>query len=84
MWLMNGAFDTFNYRENAIRRAGGPENEAAVVAVATHLHANESMHLHEAGTSASPCSYCWLRAGNAIQALRKAGFHLVAQIGEVR
>jgi hypothetical protein len=79
MWLMTGGFDTFNYRENAIRRAGGPENEAAVVAVAEHLHLNESTHPN--GLVATPCSCCWIRSGNAIRALHEAGFELVAQVG---
>ena len=70
----------FDYRVNAMHRAG-PENEAAVKVVAEQLHANESIHLH--GLEAEPCSYCWLRAGNAVQALREAGFSLVSQIGEV-
>lgn len=71
---------TFDYRENAIHR-GGPENEAAVVVVAEQLHLNDSLHDH--GLEAQPCSDCWLRAGNAIQALREAGFSLVTQIGEI-
>ena len=71
---------SFDYRENAVHRAG-PENEAAVKVVAEQLHANELLHTH--GFEAAPCSDCWLRAGNAVQALREAGFSLVAQIGEI-
>lgn len=71
----------FDFRVNAIHR-GGPDNEAAVAVVAEQLHANELAHSH--GFEAQPCPDCWLRAGTAIQALREAGFHLVAQIGEVQ
>lgn len=73
----------FDYRRNAIHRAGGPEHEAAVEAVARFLHGQESIRMHEGIWQKEPCMYCWIRAGNSLQALRDAGFETVQPVGEV-
>lgn len=54
-------------RQRAYQLAGGRETE--VEAIAQHLHANESLHLHENVSDPVPCDYCYLRAGKALAAL---------------
>ena len=68
--------DRFDYA-NAVRQQAGPGNEQVVEEIAKHLHANESLHMHEQIENREPCPYCWLRAGKAIQAIHRAGFVLV-------
>lgn len=67
--------DRFDYRAAVIAQVG-PGNETTVEAIAEHLHYNESLHMHEGVADKEPCSYCWLRAGKAIQAIRRAGLAL--------
>jgi hypothetical protein len=54
-------------REHAIWMADNAEDQ--VEQVARFLHANESLHMHENVGDATPCNYCYLRAGKAIYAL---------------
>ncbi len=65
--------DTTNYGDLA-RQWAGTGNDEVVQEIAQHLHYNESLHMHDDVGSDEPCSYCWLRAGKALQAIRRAGF----------
>jgi hypothetical protein len=68
---------TFDYRENAIRRADG--HEPVVVAIAEYFHREDSVHQGcELGT-AVPCASCWNRSGLAVQALTAAGYRIVRE-----
>lgn len=53
----------------------GPDAREAVRAIAEALHANESLHMHEGTSSPEPCSYCWLRSGQALRAMRRFAGH---------
>jgi hypothetical protein len=62
-----------DYRAQAYAWAG-PGNEIHVDVIASRLHYNESLHLHELGNEQyGACTYCWLRAGRAVRALVDAG-----------
>ncbi|MFE9099906.1 hypothetical protein [Actinomadura geliboluensis] len=63
--------------EQRARDIAGAANQDALEAIARHLHANESLHMHQRIEDKAPCEYCWLRAGNAILALRIAGLPVV-------
>ncbi|WP_141576184.1 hypothetical protein [Actinomadura sp. WMMA1423] len=63
--------------EQHARRLAGVHNQDAVERIARHLHANESLHMHQRVEDTDPCEYCWLRAGKAIHALRAAGLPIV-------
>jgi hypothetical protein len=60
-----------NRYEQQAYEIAGPDSEEAVRAVAEALHRGESMHTHAEYQSPEPCSYCWLRAGRAVRALRE-------------
>jgi hypothetical protein len=64
-----------DYRATAYKWAGAG-NELHVDVVASRLHYNESLHMHELGArneQHGACGYCWLRAGRAVRALVDAG-----------
>jgi hypothetical protein len=63
----------YDYEQIAIQWAGA-EHKDAVRHIAEHLHANESLHMHDVTEGREPCSYCWLRAAKSIQALQRTGF----------
>lgn len=65
---------TYDYQQIA-NDIAGPDCREAVRVVAEKLHYNESMHLHEGSERKEPCSYCWLRAGKAVRALREFNGH---------
>ena len=53
----------------------GPDAREALRAAADALHRGESIHLHDNIGDVEPCSYCWLRAGRALRALREFSGH---------
>lgn len=64
-----------DYRAQAYAWAG-PGNEIHVDVIASRLHYNESLDMHELGREKKEhgaCAYCWLRAGRAVRALIDAG-----------
>lgn len=69
----------FDFRHNAIHRAGGPQNEPAVEAVARFLHGHDS---HQPDQW-ERCDDCWRRAGDALQALHLEGYELAQPVGGV-
>ena len=78
-----------DYRAVAMAWVAEPDHRPMVEAAARHLHANESLHLHDVTEGREPCSYCWLRAAKAIQAIERAGQHIVKpltdeQLAEIR
>ena len=73
---------TEDYRRAAERMAG-PGRQGLVRAVAEHHHFNESLHMHQDIGSREPCSYCWLRAGRAVQILAQNGALLDGPLAEV-
>ncbi|MDX3109689.1 hypothetical protein [Nonomuraea angiospora] len=65
------------YRQVAEKMAegvAGPGHEQLVRAIAEYHHGNESLHMHQDIERREPCSYCWLRAGRAMQIV---GGHLL-------
>jgi hypothetical protein len=62
-----------DYRATALAWVAEPDHRPAVEAIAKHLHANESIHLHDRSEGSEPCSYCWLRAAKAVQAIERGG-----------
>lgn len=63
------------YYSNIAERMAGPGHEQLVRKLAEYHHCSESLHMHEQIELREPCSYCWLRAGRAMQIV---GEHLVA------
>lgn len=57
---------TDHYRQIAEKMAG-LGRERLVRAIAEYHHGNESLHMHQDIERREPCSYCWLRAGRAMQ-----------------
>lgn len=70
-----------HYREIAMQCVTDP-HRADVEAIAKHLHANESLHLHDCIEGPEPCSYCWLRAAKAVQAIERTGRAVVSEPAE--
>jgi hypothetical protein len=68
-----------DYRAVAMAWVAEPDHRPMVEAAARHLHANESLHLHDNVEGKEPCSYCWLRAAKAVQAIERAGQRIVAK-----
>jgi hypothetical protein len=66
-----------DYRAVAMAWVAEADHRPMVEAAARHLHANESIHLHDLSGGSEPCSYCWLRAAKAIQAIERSGQHIV-------
>lgn len=66
-----------DYRAVAMAWVAEPDHRPMVEAIAKHLHYNESLHLHDMVEGREPCSYCWLRAAKAVQAIERAGQHIV-------
>ncbi|WP_431897861.1 hypothetical protein [Nonomuraea sp. bgisy101] len=64
-----------SYYSAIAERMAGPGREQLVRKLAEYHHGNESLHMHEYIERREPCSYCWLRAGRAMQIV---GEHLVA------
>jgi hypothetical protein len=57
-------------------RIAGPGYEPLILAVAKNLHYNESLHLHDLGgekKNHGACSYCLMRAGQAVRAMSDLG-----------
>jgi len=57
-------------------RIAGPGHEPLILAVAKNLHYNESLHMHDLGMEEKnhgACSYCLLRAGQAVRAMADLG-----------
>lgn len=71
------------YRRAAEQMAG-PGREDLLRTVAEYHHYNESLHMHQDIGSREPCSYCWLRAGRAVQILAQQGALLDGPLAEVR
>lgn len=67
-----------DYRAMALAWVSEVDHRPDVEAIAKHLHANESLHLHDDTEGPEPCSYCWLRAAKAVQAIERAGRVIVA------
>lgn len=67
----------FDFRENAIHRAGGPQTRPIVEAVARFLHTHD---VHP-GVDWDHCDECWRRSGDALQAVKEIGVELVQPIG---
>ncbi|NEA21561.1 hypothetical protein [Actinomadura bangladeshensis] len=63
--------------EQHARKLAGAANQEALERIARHLHANESLHMHQRVGDKDPCEYCWLRAGKALWALREAAIPVV-------
>jgi hypothetical protein len=61
--------------EQLANNIAGPDCQDAVRYVAKRLHDAELMHTHADIASTAPCSYCWIRAGKAIRALREFTGH---------
>ena len=53
----------------------GPDAREALRTTAEALHRGESIHMHDNVGDKEPCSYCWLRAGRALRALREFSGH---------
>lgn len=53
----------------------GPDAHEALRVTAAALHRGESIHMHDNVGDKEPCSYCWLRAGRALRALREFSGH---------
>jgi hypothetical protein len=68
-----------DYRAVAMAWVAEPDHRPMVEVAARHLHANESLHLHDNVEGKEPCSYCWLRAAKAVQAIECAGQQIVAK-----
>lgn len=69
---------TEDYRATAMAWVAEPDHRPMVEAIAKHLHANESLHEHHHVEHTEPCSYCWLRAAKAVQAIERSGQRIVA------
>lgn len=67
-----------DYRAIAMAWVTELDHRPAVESIAKHLHANESLHLHDCTEGPEPCSYCWLRAAKAVQAIERDGCFIAA------
>jgi uncharacterized protein (DUF2236 family) len=63
-----------DYRQLAIRIAGGDEHAAAVVYAAETIHANAPLNGGHPYNPDGPCLYCWLAAAYAVSSLLAAGY----------
>lgn len=72
-----------DYRATAMAWIAEAEHRPAVEAIAKHLHYNESLHLHDMVERREPCSYCWLRAAKAVQAVEQSGRRIVPKPPEL-
>jgi hypothetical protein len=60
--------------EQIANETAGPDASEALRYMAEALHRGESMHTH-AEIQQDVCSYCWLRAGRAMRAVREFSGH---------
>lgn len=63
-----------DYRQTAIRIAGGEEHATAVVNAAEMIHANAPLRGGHPYSPDEPCLYCWLAAAYAVSGVLDAGY----------